>query len=96
MAMSLIVKPALPVLKSATHSHHNRVNVFLARLDLVALLTAMLGLGLLGVAAAVFAVIETARLLATLWIYPVDRWLMVGFALAAIWVTVRRKKLRVF
>jgi hypothetical protein len=70
-----------------------KLDTFLGRIDLIAVISALLGACLLGVTAIVVAAVELSRLIAMLWADPIDRWLVVAFAAALIWVVVRGKKL---
>jgi hypothetical protein len=77
-------------------SREGRFDPILGRIDLIAILTAVLGVCLLGVAAVVMALIELARLISSLWSDSFDRWLLISLGVALIWVAVRLKKLCVF
>jgi hypothetical protein len=68
----------------------------LGRIDLVAIVIGLLGVCLLGVVALVMAVIELAKLVASLWSDSLDRWLMVTLAVAIVWILARWKRLCVF
>jgi choline-glycine betaine transporter len=63
----------------------------LHRIDLVAILAALLGITVLGVAAVVIALIELAKLISSLWSDSFDRWLLMIFGVAVIWIIARRK-----
>jgi hypothetical protein len=58
---------------------------------LVAILAALLGITVLGVAAVVIALIELAKLISSLWSDSFDRWLLMIFGVAVIWIIARRK-----
>lgn len=66
----------------------------LARIDLIAIVATLLGISLLGMAALVFAIIELARTISTLWSNQVARGLIICLALAVIWVIFRWKTSR--
>ncbi len=68
----------------------------LGRIDLIAILTALLGGCLLGGAVAVMAIVEIAKLISCLWLDSFDHWLLITLSLALLWVGARRKKLCVF
>jgi len=70
----------------------DKLDFILGRIDFFAIVITLLGFCLLGVVAAVMAVIELARLLATLWEHPVDRWLIITLGVAIVWVVARWKK----
>lgn len=76
-------------------SDMNNSHPILARLDLIAIMISVVGLCLAGVAGSVLAIVELAKLVRTFWTDPVERWLIVIFAAALIWVTVRWKKSRI-
>jgi hypothetical protein len=63
----------------------------LHRIDLVAILVTVLGIAVLGLAAAVIALIELAKLISNLWSDPFDRWLLMVFGVAVVWIIARRK-----
>jgi hypothetical protein len=62
-------------------------------MDLLAILTTILGICLLGLAAAALAAVELARLISCLWAHPYERWPLVMLGLAIIWILSRGKKL---
>lgn len=73
-----------------------KMDPLLGRLDLLAILTVVLGACLLTLAATVMAVIGMARLILLLWADPFNRWLLVGLGVAVAWLLLRRKRLCVF
>lgn len=80
----------LPITKGGT------LDFILGRADLIAILTAVLGVCMLGVAAVVMAIIQLARLISSLCSDSFDRWLIAAPALALLWVVLRGRKLCVF
>lgn len=72
------------------------VEALLGRLDLLAILTLVLGLSALAVTGVVLMAIQVARLIASLCHHPIDRWLVVAFLFAMIWVGFRGRKICVF
>ena len=72
----------------------NRVSA-LRWIDIAATVLALLGVCILAGVLAVMAVLDFARLLSSFWASPYDRWLVIVFALAVVWVAVRWKKLSV-
>ena len=91
--------------ESRAHSNTEAVDVgvpvqkdsqpLLARVDLLAIMIAAVGLVLASVAGFVLAFIELTKLVRSLWADPVERWLIVIFAVALVWVTLRWKKSRI-
>jgi hypothetical protein len=73
-----------------------KLDPLLGRIDLIAILAAVLGVCLLGVAGLVMAIIGLARLISTVWADSFDRWLVIILGLALIWVAARWKRLCVF
>jgi hypothetical protein len=67
----------------------------LARVDLLAIMIAAVGLVLAGAAGFVLAFIELTKLVRNFWADPVERWLVIIFAVALVWVTLRWKKSRI-
>ena len=86
--------PAKPAAIDVSFPQEGRLDLILAKIDLVAIVVTLLGISLLGMAATAFAFIELAKLVSNLWSDPLVRWLMICLALAIIWVTVRWKKSR--
>ncbi len=76
--------------KDLTLSQSRRREVILGRIDLIAIVTALLGLCLLALVA---AAIQLAKLIAYLCADPIDRWLVVVLGLAVLWLIARGKKL---
>ena len=70
-----------------------RLDPILGRIDLIAILSAVLGACLLAIVAVVLMMIELAKIVASLWADSFDRWLIIALGLAIVWVSVRRKKL---
>ena len=85
-----------PEFKELSIHRDGKLDPVLGRIDLIAIVIGLLGVCLLGVAAVVLAVIELARLVASLWADSLDRWLMITLGVAIVWVIVRWKKLCVF
>jgi hypothetical protein len=73
-----------------------KLDPILGRIDLVAILLALLGACLLGVAVAVLAFVELVRIVSSLWSDTFERWLLIVLAAALVWIVVRWKKLCVF
>ena len=95
--MTATQKPAnQPELEEFPSPRDGKLDPFLGRIDLIAIIIGLLGMCLLGVAAVVLTVIELARLVASLWADSLDRWLMITLGVAIVWVIVRWKKLCVF
>ena len=68
-------------------------NLIVGRVDVVAVLIALLCICLLGFLAAALAIVQFAELISSLWSNSFDRWLVLAFAVAVVWVTVRWKNL---
>ena len=85
-----------PGMKEQSFSQSRRLDAVLGRMDLMAVLTMLLGVALLGVGAVALAVMELAKLLSSLCSDSFDRWLILGLVLSTAWVTVRWKRLCVF
>ncbi|HEX4349243.1 MAG TPA: hypothetical protein VH251_02590 [Verrucomicrobiae bacterium] len=85
-----------PGLKEFSIHRDAKLDPVLGRIDLVAIVIGLLGVCLLGVVALVMAVIELAKLVASLWSDSLDRWLMVTLAVAIVWILARWKRLCVF
>jgi len=73
-----------------------KLDAILVRIDLVALLTAVLGVGLLAATVAATAVVQLGKLILLLWAEPFDRWLIIGLGVAVVWVIVRWKRMCLF
>jgi hypothetical protein len=73
-----------------------KLDPILGRIDLVAILTVVLGVSVLAVAGIVMAVIEIVKLISSLWENSFDRWLIIILSVAIVWVAVRGKRLCVF
>jgi hypothetical protein len=73
-----------------------KLDAMLVRIDLVALLTAGLGVGLLAATVAATAVVQLGKLISLLWAEPFDRWLIIGLGVAVVWVIVRWKRMCLF
>ena len=78
--------------KSSPVRREGRFDPILARIDLAAILVTLVGISLLGIIAMVLAVMELAKLVSALWATPVDRWLILLFCAAIVWVIMRWKK----
>lgn len=85
-----------PEAANFTIPQEGKSDPILGRVDLIAILTAALGFCLLGVGAVVLAILEVAKLIAGMWSNSFDRWLVIAFGLAIVWIIARRKKLCVF
>jgi hypothetical protein len=85
-----------PEMKTISFPQGGRLDPFLGRIDLIAILTTVLGACLLGGAAVILTVIELVKLVSSLWSNPFDRWLIMAFGLTVLWVVVRWRKLSVF
>jgi hypothetical protein len=85
-----------PEVKNVSAPRDGKLDPVLGRIDLIAILTTVLGTCLLGIAAVVLAIIELAKLLSSLWVDSFDRWLLIVLGLTIAWVVVRWKKLCVF
>jgi hypothetical protein len=77
-------------------SRAGKFDALLGRMDLIAILTTLLGVCLLGVAALVMGVIELVKLVSSLWSDSIDRWLIIVLGLTFVWVVVRWRKMSVF
>jgi hypothetical protein len=84
--------PSQPAPKSDS-PEDRKLDLVLGRVDLAAILTAVVGLCLLGLMAAALAAVESAKLISCLWAHPVARWPLVIFGLAIVWILTRRKRL---
>ena len=90
-------KPETPLASNEVPARiDGKLDPFLGRIDLLAILIALLGVCLLGIAAIVLVAVELARILLNLWADPFDRWLLVILAASIVWVVARWKKLSVF
>ena len=87
--MTSIEKPA-----AAGQPEMNRVSA-LRWIDIAAMVLALLGFCILAGVLAVMAVLDVARLLSNFWADSYDRWLVIVFGLAVVWVAARWKKLSV-
>jgi hypothetical protein len=85
-----------PASKGPMAPQRGKLDALLGRIDLLAVLTTLLGLALLGVAAVALAVFELAKLLSGLLSDSFDRWLILALGLSTVWVVARWKKLCVF
>ena len=85
-----------PELGEFPNPRDGKLDPILGRIDLVAIVIGLLGMCLLAVAALVMAVLELAKLVASLWADSLDRWLIAILGLAIVWVIARWKKLCVF
>jgi hypothetical protein len=95
--MTFLKKTAYqPDVKNYSPPESGKLDAILGRIDLVAILTAVLGLCVLAVVAGVMAMIELAKLISNLWSDSFDRWLIIALSVAILWVAVRGKKLCVF
>jgi hypothetical protein len=90
--MTIIEEPQQN-LESYSIPVQGKLDPILGRIDLVAILSAMLGVCLLAVAAIVMTMIELARLITSLCSDSLDRWLIIVLGLAIVWLAARRKKL---
>ena len=66
----------------------------LTRIDTAAIVITLMGICLLLLTAVVFAVLQTAKLIANLWSDSLDRWLIITVCVALIWVVARWKRSR--
>jgi hypothetical protein len=82
--------------KAQRTSQNGQLDAILGRVDLLAILTTVLGIALLAVAAVVLVVFELAKLLSALWSDSFDRWLILALVLSVVWVVARWKRLCVF
>ena len=82
----------LPLTSNVSIREESRIELVLGRIDLIAIIVALLGMVLAGAAAVVLALIELTKLISGLCSNPLERWLLIGVALAMIWVTVRWRK----
>lgn len=82
-----------PGQKNISSPREGRLDAVWGRIDLLAILTALIGVCVLAVTAAVLAAVEGAKLVAALWADSFDRWLLIGLAVAIAWVAFRGKKL---
>jgi hypothetical protein len=82
-----------PEQKNISIPRAGTLDIVLGRIDLLAILTTLLGLCVLAVAAVVLVTIEMAKLIVTLWADSFDRWLLIVLAVALAWVVYRGKKL---
>jgi hypothetical protein len=73
-----------------------KLDPILGRIDLVAILTVVLGISVLAIVGMVMAVIEIVKLISSLWENSFDRWLIIILSVAIVWVAVRGKRLCVF
>ena len=80
--------------KDTTLYREGKLGQILNRIDLVAIVITLVGTCLLGMLAVVLAVIELTKLIANYWTNSIDRWLIIVFSLAVVWVTVRWKRSR--
>jgi hypothetical protein len=95
--MTTSEKPANePAVQNFAIPQEGKLDPILGRIDLIAALTTILGTLLLGVVTAVFAVIELARLILTVWADSLGRWLLIALVLAIVWVVARGKRLCIF
>jgi hypothetical protein len=95
--MTFLKKTAYqPDVKNYSPTQSGKLDAVLGRIDLVAILTAVLGLCVLVIVAGVMAMIELAKLISNLWSGSFDRWLIIALSVAILWVAVRGKKLCVF
>jgi len=63
-----------------------------SRIDLIAILTVLLGVSFFGLATVVFAFIQFFRLISIVWSYPSERWFLIAPVIALVWVIARWKK----
>lgn len=95
--MTILDKPVEKTdLRNYSAPEGGKLDPILGRIDLVAILTAALGVCVLVVVGVVMAAIELARLISSLWSNSFDRWLIIVLSVAIIWVAVRGKRLCVF
>jgi hypothetical protein len=85
-----------PGLKNSPASRDGKPNLIVGRVDLIAVLITLLCLCLFGFLVAAMAVVQFAELISSLWSDSFDRWLIVVFGVAIVWVAARWKKLCVF
>lgn len=71
-----------------------KFDTLLTRIDLAAIVTALVGACLLTLTVAVLAVVQAVRLILTLWSNSLDRWLIITVCVALIWVVARWKRSR--
>jgi uncharacterized membrane-anchored protein len=77
-------------------ANSHRLQTMVDRLDLIAVLAGMVGLGVLGMVGIALAVVGLYRFMAAMWSHPFDRALMIAFALIVVWVVSRWRKLSYF
>jgi hypothetical protein len=85
-----------PGLKNISEARDGKTNLIAGRIDVVAVLIALLCVCLFGFLAAALAVVQFAELISSLWSNSFDRWLVLAFAVAVVWVAARWKKLSLF
>jgi hypothetical protein len=76
----------------ASVSPDGKFDPILTRIDLVAIVTALVGTCLLTLTVAVLAVVQAVKLILTLWSNSLDRWLFIAVCVALIWVVARWKR----
>jgi hypothetical protein len=82
-----------PGIKEQSFSQSGRLDAVLGPIDLMAILTMLLGLALLGIGAVALAVMGLAKLLSNLCSDSFDRWLILALGLSTVWVVTRWKRL---
>jgi len=85
-----------PVLKDISTARNGKPNLIVGRIDVVAVLIALLCICLFGFLAAALAIVQFAELISSLWSDSFDRWLMAVFGVAIFGVAARWKKLCLF
>lgn len=85
-----------PFVSSPPNATAGKLDPILGRIDLAAILIALLGVCLMVATMTVMAVIELVKLISSFWASHNDRWLLLAFGLAIIWVAARWKRLCIF
>jgi len=85
-----------PLFSGRTPDPAGKADVIFGRIDLIALVVALLGVCAGVVAILVLAIIEVIKLFSIFWANHDDRWLAAIFAVAVIWVIARWKRLCIF
>jgi hypothetical protein len=85
-----------PGLKNTSRTRDGKTNLIVGRIDVAAVLIALLCACLFGFLTAALAVVQFAELISSLWSDSFDRWLVLAFGVAVAWVAARWKKLCLF
>ena len=83
-------------LKNISKARDGKTNLIVGRIDVMAVLIALLCACLFGFLAAALAIVQFAELISSLWSDSFDRWLIAVFGVAILWVAARWKKLCMF